>query len=464
MGLSFKTAPVDLRERVSLAVEQVPAALEALRAYEGVDGAVVLSTCNRFEVFADAKTDRQGADALQAFMKQAAGGHPQLGESAYLKRESAAFEHIVRVACSLDSQVLGEAQILGQVKRAFELAAEAGACTESLTNLLKRAIHAGKRVHEETAIGAESISLSTTALKAAASRVEDFASCSILLLGAGEMARLAAAYLREKGAANVTVVSRTPGNAQRLAESVGGRALPFDMRHEAMAKTDVAFVAVRGETPAICADELHAQRVLAGRRMAPLLIIDQGMPRNVEPACGKLDRVELMDLDALNREMDASRAARQKAAVAAERIAAAEVEAFATWYQQRFVAPTIKDIYAKAESAGSREVERARKALAKEAGRPLTAAETEILQMMAESIVKKVLHGPTVRLRKEAGRGGSSYYTSAARYLFGLDSYPVIDGVAPVCSRHCGRPACEGGCTSVAVPAAAAAPKGGADV
>ena len=444
MGLSFKTATVELRERVSLAPEDVGAALERLCGAEGVEGAVILSTCNRFEVFVDAKTDRQGMDALREFGHESGMSPDQLRDCVYFKREGSAFEHIVRVACSLESQVLGEAQILGQVKRAFELASGSGTCTEPLTNLFKQAIHAGKRVHEETDIGAESVSLSTTALKAAKTRLGTLAGKRVALVGAGEMARLAAVYLQEQGVGDLVVTSRTLANAQRIAQEFGGRAVPFDQRYQELAFCDAAFVALRGQDPAITADELAQARTAQARAAqaasptasstdTSLFIIDQGMPRNVEAACGSLPGVEVMDLDALNQEMEASRAARQRAAMNAERIAAQEAAEYAVWYQQRYVAPTIKDIYAKAEAVSAREVTRAKKSLAKEMGRPLSDQETQVLEMMADSVVKKILHGPTIRLRKEASQGDSSYYTAAARYLFGLDAYPVVNGAVTGC-------------------------------
>ncbi|MBQ9690656.1 MAG: glutamyl-tRNA reductase [Eggerthellaceae bacterium] len=445
MGLSFKTAPIELRERIALSTEETNSAIRGLIHEEGIDGASIISTCNRFEVYVDAKTDRLGIEVLKSHIFNH-DDSDELQKSLYVKRDAFAIRHIVRVASSLDSQVLGEAQILGQVKRAFEQSVELGASTQVLTHLFKQAIHAGKRVHEETAIGQASVSLSTMALKVLEGHLGHFSQNHIVVVGAGEMAQLALVYLQEKGVSRITITSPTFEHAKDLAKTYNAAAIPFETRYEALSYCDAAFVALRSDDAVIKEKELREARLKAKTTDRQLFIIDEGLPRNVESCCAEMEGVSVIDLDYLNTELDASREARKKAAFAAQQIVAEEVDAFNAWYQQQFVTPTIKDMYGKAEDVATREIERAKKALVKTFGRDLSNEESEILRMMGDSIVKKILHGPTKRLKKESQSADSAYYTTAARYLFGLDMWPLGGPRPPHCNKECKLEQCDMSC------------------
>ncbi len=240
MGISHKTAPIDERQRAALPEGALEASLLGIMDRPGVKEAVLLSTCNRVEAYVEAKSDRLGADALQAFFEN------QMGDafspsSFYLHRGVDAVQHVLRVVSSLDSQLLGEAQILGQMRCAFERAQEAGTCGEVLTELFKRALGLGKRVRTETMIGADSVSLSTVSHRIALDSVDDIAQAQVLLVGSGEMARLSARYLLDDGVGTLLVTSRTAGHADEFAAEFGIQAIPYDDRYEAAARCDVVF-------------------------------------------------------------------------------------------------------------------------------------------------------------------------------------------------------------------------------
>lgn len=438
MGASYKTAPIEVRERIAVRAEDLAAALDALLAAEDVDEAVVLSTCNRTEVYVDAKTDRSGAEALEAFFRVRLGEEPS-ASAFYVHRGIDAVQHVLRVVSSLDSMVLGEAQILGQTKRAYEAAAEARACGEVLTKLFKSALTLGKRVRSETAIGADSVSLSTTAVRAAAERLGGLAGKDVLLVGAGEMAKLAAAYLGECGAARFTVTSRTFQNAARLAAEHGAVAAPFDEVHALAAQADAVFCTTGAQHYVLDADALAQARRATGAEDRALVLVDESLPRNVDPACAQLAGVQLIDLEALRAIVDEGLAARMGAVGDVERMAAEAEEEFLGWMQLRDVVPTIKEMHAKAEAAAQKEVARTAKALAAARGCALDETERQALEALAAGLVKKILHGPTIRLRKEAETADSYYYTGAARYLFGLDAFPLGT------KRCCGQRTCEQG-------------------
>ncbi|NPD31895.1 glutamyl-tRNA reductase [Eggerthellaceae bacterium zg-997] len=438
MGASYKSASLEQRERIALADDQVPAALDRLLACEGVTEAVVLSTCNRTEAYVEAKNDRLGVQALEHLFGVAEEGLAEGG--LYLQRGMGAVRHLFRVACSLDSMVLGEAQILGQVKRAFEASSTHGACHEVLTRLFKAAIGLGKRVRTETAIGADSVSLSTAAYRAAATELGGLRNRPVLLVGAGEMARLAAAYLREGGAHPLYVVSRTIEHARQLADQVQGEARPFDERYRLAARCDAVFSMTAAPDAVIEGEPLARAREEAGTAGRPCAIVDQSVPRDVQPACADLPGVALYDIERLGSIIDEGMGRRMEAAREVERLAAEAESAFLSWMQERSVVPTIREMYEKGDQAVERELARACRTLAAARGQAISDDERATLEAFGKAVVKKLLHGPSIRLRKEAQSAESFYYTSSARYLFGLDTHPA----GTVCN-HCTDPSCHRG-------------------
>ena len=437
-GLSYKTAAIALREAAAVPSDEMHDALQGLVRIEGVKEAAVLSTCNRVEVVLEAKTDRLGAQAADAFFRGRMGDAYD-AEALYVERGDDAVHHLMRVVCSLDSQVLGEAQILGQVRCAYEQAQEAGTLGEMLTELLKRALHLGKLVRSETAIGSDSISISTVAHRVAANALDGLSNRRVLVVGSGDMARLLFNYLLEDGAGELLVTSRTSAHAASFARETGARAVAFADLHEVAATCDAVFAMTASETPVICAERLAAARREAGREDCQLVLVDEGLPRDIERACAELPCVELFDLEALTAIADDGLTQRMAAVPEVERLAEKAESSFLAWMQERLVTPTIKAIYEKGELTVAGELDRATRALEKERGEALTEAELQVLESYGKAIMKKLLHGPTIRLRKEAQTADSYYYTGAARYLFGIETFP------PGTNRTCHMRVCEKG-------------------
>lgn len=437
VGASYKSAPIEARERIAFSAGEIPGALSEITALKGVSEAVILSTCNRTEIYVDAKTDRMGLESLEAFVKARLGVTELDRGSFYLERSMDAARHLFRVVCSLESMVLGEAQILGQTKRAFEAAVASGACGDVLSRLFKGAISLGKRVRTETAIGSDSVSLSTTAFRAASQRFPDLENRKIVVLGAGEMARLALSYLLDAGARDITVATRTTEHARDLAEEMGIDHCAFSERYAHLGSADVVFSMTSAPRCVVESDRLAQARAAAKREGDPLVVIDESVPRDVDPACSDVPGVLLYDLERLSSIVDEGLSRRMAAVGEVERMVQEAGEEFFSWMQERSVAPTIKEMHEKGDIAVQKELKRLCKALASARGESVSADEAAMFEAFGSAIANKILHGPIIRLRKEAKTGESFYYTSSARYLFGLDSMPP--GTA---CGHCKDPSC----------------------
>jgi glutamyl-tRNA reductase len=425
-----------LRERLALDGAALSPALQALTASELVDEAVILSTCNRTEYYLDAKDMPKGLAVLRDFICSFYGlderEYASLRPHFYFKQGKEAVEHLFTVVASLDSQVLGEAQILGQVRTAFAAASAAGAVAKVFDKLFKQAIEVGRLVRTDTAIGAQSVSISTAAVNLVHQVYDKLSDLNVLLLGTGQMGRLAAQYLAEKGVPQLFLSSRHLDHAQALAEEMQGAlrqggsavaALPIEDLAQSLHRADVTISCTSASGYVIGpAMVREARRRRHGR---PLLLIDIALPRDVDPAVGEISDVFLYDLDDLGVMVDDNLKTRAGEAKKAEQIVAEQVDAFLSWIQAEQVTPTIKDLNQKLTMYAERERDRAAKALrGQHGGQPLTAAEQGVLDAMAASIVKKIMHGPMMRLRSQAGNPDSYRYTEACRYLFGLDVNP----------------------------------------
>ncbi len=436
-GASYKSAPIEAREKLAFSSGEISEALAEITKLKGINEAVILSTCNRTEIYVDAKTDRMGLESLESFVK-ARLGVDELDRGAFcVERSTDAARHLFRVVCSLESMVLGEAQILGQTKRAFEAAVAAGACGDVLSRLFKSAISLGKRVRTETAIGSDSVSLSTTAFKAAFQQFPDLESRRIVVLGAGEMARLALRYLLDAGARDIVVATRTTDHARDLAEEMGIGYCAFSDRYDHLGKADAVFSMTSAPRCVVEADRLAAARREADREGEPLVIVDESVPRDVDPSCGELSGVLLYDLERLSSIVDEGLSRRMAAVGEVERMVQEAGEEFFSWMQERSVTPTIKEMHEKGDITVQKELKRLCKALASARGEAVSADEIAMFEAFGSAIANKILHGPIIRLRKEAKTGESFYYTSSARYLFGLDAMPP----GTECG-HCKDPSC----------------------
>lgn len=414
LGLSHHTAGLSLRERLAFTAVEAQAALARPGgAADSIKELVLLSTCHRVELYA-AATGRD-FQALERFLSEARGVPVEaFSDCLYRYTGEAAIDHLFRVAAGLDSLVLGEPQILGQVTEALELARGQGAAGPLLTRLFHAALHAGRRARAETGISHNPASISSVALALAGQVVPDFSSAQVGILGAGEMAELAVEAARKRGAKRVTVVNRTRERALALAQRWGGEAAGFDELNQVLVKVDLLITST-GAPHTVIHTEMLAP-LLPERRGRPLAIIDIAVPRDVDVEIGGLPGVRLFDIDMLRAHLEHSLAAREAEAPKVEAILAEEKDLFLGYLRTLDVLPLIAGIREQAEAIRQAELERTLRRLP-----DLTPEERERLEAMTQALVKKLLHSPIARLRQEAGSPQAAHYVSAARGLFGLE-------------------------------------------
>lgn len=428
VGLNHQTAPVALREQLSLSGCALDMALQELGAGAGakqypdraglrriIHESVILSTCNRLELVATTGNPAVASETIPAFFAGLQGLsvdslHPHL----YFLDEQAAVEHLMRVAAGLESLVLGEPQILGQVTDAFTRAQGAGTTGLVLSQLFARAVHAGKRARSETAISRHSTSMSHAAANLAAAAHGDLQNADVLIVGAGEMAELAGTALHEKGARRVSCINRTYARAEWLARRFEGQALAWSRLSEALASADVIVTATGAPHTVIFRDDVA--RVLATRNGRPLVIVDIALPRDVEPATGDLPGVTLYDMDQLQEAVDANLAQRRAAIPQVEAIVRQEAGEFFCWLAGRQVVPVLVDLRCKVEAMAKVELDSAIRLL--DGSDPRT---QEAMTLLTHRLVRKLLHEPTVRLKTEAANGNGIVYADALRELFALN-------------------------------------------
>ncbi len=436
VGLNHHTAPVELREKLSLIQHGQPITLEELQIQSQphyVDGAtlpaerttpvgtaeleesVMLGTCNRLEIYALAAGDAaSGWATIEAFLECSCDITPEdLRPHLYFREGQAAIQHLMRVAAGLDSMILGEPQVLGQVAQAYNTAHEAGTTGPVLSHLFAQAVHAGKRARTETDISRYTTSASHAAVLLARDKVGDLSGAHILVVGAGEMAELALQALQMHGAQNVMCINRTYGRAESLAQQLGGHAFRWQQLDEALIWADLVITATGAPHTVIYAADVA--QVLPRREGRPLVFVDVAVPRDVEEAVDDLIGIERYDIDDLELTLDANLAQRQAAVPQVQSIVAAEVANFMDWLHSRQVAPVIVDLRHKAEALADAEVEQTLSRL-----KGLTHHDQEVIIRMAHRIVNKVLHEPTVRLKAYAAGGNGYGYAHAMRELFAL--------------------------------------------
>ena len=388
-GISHKQVPIGVREQLAVSAEQLPERLARLRAIPGVREVMLLSTCNRLEIFA-VTDQRTAADDLFRDLG------PLAAEHAVTRFEEEALVHLFRVTASLDSMVVGEAQIQGQVKEAHARAQEAGACGPALTRALSAALSAAKRVRTETAIARGAVSVSTIAVQLAHKLLGDIEGKSVLLVGAGEMAQLAARELRAAGARELLVANRSPEHAQELAREVDGVPVALEELPALLERADVVLCSTASQQPLVTRDLVA--RVIKARRYRPLFLIDLALPRNVDPAVNQLENVYVYDMDDLERVAAQNRGLREQEMQRAEAIVREEITVYARAKQERAAVPVLARLRAQAQALADSEVERALSLLGS-----LDERQRKSVRAMAAAIVNKLLHGPTARLRGEQG-------------------------------------------------------------
>lgn len=419
LGLNHQTAGLNLRERLAFSDEQLKSTLARLGCGNGacpqaISEMVILSTCNRVEIYAFSSDP--SFDALEDFLEEVQGvSRNEFSIHLYRLRGADAVTHLLQVAAGLDSMVLGETQILGQVTRAFELARGQNAAGPVLSRLFQTALHAGKRARAETGIGQNPASISSVAVRLAQQTVASLPAAQVLVLGAGEMAELAVEALRKRGVTRIQVVNRTLARARRLAGRWDGEAATFEKLPLALGQADIIITSTSAPHTIISPEMISKAR--SGR---PLVIIDIALPRDVDPAVGELPEVCLYDLDNLQAHLEKS-LARRESAVPQVEVIINEVQAeFNEYIHMLDVFPLIAELHQRAESIRQVELEKTLRRLPE-----LTEAERQHLQAMTRALVKKILHAPITRLRASAGGPQAAEHTAAARVLFALGSQPT---------------------------------------
>ncbi len=417
VGLSHRTAPVEVREKFATGADVLPTVLAHLRARPELKEVLFLSTCNRIEVLATPVAADRGSAAAQA-MREVLCQHAgvttgEIEQYLYASEGEAAIRHVFRVAASLDSMVLGEPQILGQVKDAYDAAMTAGTLSNFLGRCVSRAFTVAKRVRTETALGAGTVSISSVAVDLARNIFGDLSNHTVLLLGAGEMAEAAAKSLG-KGARHIRVCNRSFERGAGLANAIGGDAVQWDALGDELTRADVVVASTASRTYVVTVDLV--KRAMKARKGRTLFFVDIAVPRNVEPEVHKIDNVYVYNVDDLEQEVARGLSARHAEVAAAEAIVDKELKEFLAWARGLDVAPTVVALRAKTRAVLLAELERSLATRLKH----LPEGDRAALTQMMESAANKLLHAPTTRLRASAAADDVTDYVQALNHLFDL--------------------------------------------
>jgi glutamyl-tRNA reductase len=416
VGLSHRTAPIELREQVDFATRDVSGAVRALAGKRTTDECVLLSTCNRVEIYAAAADPGAARAGIGRFVAEYHGVPiERLDPHLYLQRDAAATRHLFRVASGLESLVIGEPQILGQVKAAYQIAAGEQTTGPLLNRLFHSALATGKRVRAETGIGEGAVSVSYAALSLARKIFGDLSGLSALVLGAGEMAKLTATHLQSQHVRDLVVSSRTMRSAAALAARVGGRAIPWDHIGRALEASDIVVTATGATDPILTRDRVQA--VMRSRRNRPLFIIDIAVPRDVEPGAGELEEVFLYNIDDLQSIVSESVARRTQQIEHADTIVSAEVERFVVWLRSRHAVPTVVALRQHFEDVRRSELKRLEPKLGG-LGPEARARVEDVTRLLVE----KLLIAPTEQLKSAPDQRTIDDWADALTRLFSLSA------------------------------------------
>ncbi|MGQ9583995.1 MAG: glutamyl-tRNA reductase [Anaerolineae bacterium] len=414
VGLNHKIAPVEVRERLAVSASHLPGTLGQLLGIPGVEEAAVLSTCNRLELYVAADGATSTRERITSFLAQRAGLEVKdLAAYLYVYEGDACARHLGRVAAGLDSLLVGEYEIQGQVKGALQAAVEAGASKAKITALFQHALRAGKMVRTRTDIGLGEKSLADVVVWVAEEHLTDLASRKALVIGAGKMGKLAARTLARSGFHWLFIANRTFDKARELAAEVGGDAVHFDGLAGALRRADLV-VSSTG-APHIVLHEADVRAALEGRGGARLVVLDLAVPRDVDPAVANLPGVALYDMDDLIEVVARRHPVAAPAMAAAEAIVERMVEEYCTWLHEREMAPLICALRAQAEAIRQGELEKALSRL-----QHLSERDQEVVRALSKSLTHKLLHTPTARL-KECNAPEAHRYAEAAAFLFDLE-------------------------------------------
>jgi glutamyl-tRNA reductase len=419
-GLNHKTAPIEIRERLAFGEPQIPAALERLLNLPSVGEGLILSTCNRVEVWAVAREPREGLEQIKRFLLD---HRPDLAEEQvlpclYSHAHHLAIRHLLRVTSSLDSMIVGEPQILGQVKEAFEIALNTKSTGVILNKVFKKAISVAKRVRTETGIAENAVSISFAAVELAKKVFEPLTDKEVLVLGGGEMAELALRHLMGNGVGRIRISNRSHPQAVALAEEFGGQPIPFDQFPSELSQADIVLCSTGAPHYLVTPDQVR--EALRHRRNRPIFLIDISVPRNIDPEVNRLNNVFLYDIDDLQSVVNQNLQERRREAHKAEAIVAEEIEGLLRWLKSLEVVPTVVALRDRAETIRKDEVERLLNRLSV-SGAPVSAELQDAVERMSSAIIAKLLHAPMTMLKMEAAENDGPLFIEAARRLFDLN-------------------------------------------
>jgi glutamyl-tRNA reductase len=411
IGVNHKTAPIEVRERLAIPESQLPEVLRSFTQYPGVQEGLILSTCNRVELLA--RTQNGGAD-LRGFLGDLFRmDHSLMDPHLYEYREKDAVRHVFRVTSSLDSMVVGEAQILGQVKEAYATARAIGAVNSQLDQLLTRAFAVAKRVRTETAVGSSAVSVASVAVELAKKIFGSLNGKHVYLVGAGKMTELAARHLLANGAASIFVANRTYDRAIRLAQKFDGQAIEFSRLYETCDRADIVITST-GAPHAIFRRE-HGELFLSRRKNRPMFFIDIAVPRDVDPGMNKLDGIFVYDIDDLQQAIASHVADRKKEAEKADVIINDEVERFQARIKTLDVVPTIVSLQDHLETIRQAEIDRVRGRLG-----TISPEQELAIEALTRGIVNKIMHTPISALKTAARDSEATTVVELVRRLFNL--------------------------------------------
>jgi glutamyl-tRNA reductase len=414
-GVNHQTAAVDLREKLCTLLPEADESYPVLFSYPEIREALFYTTCNRVEVVCVTNAGEGAASLLSSFFAR----HPEvspeaLAKSLYIYRDQEAVRHLFRVAASLDALVVGEPQILGQVKEAYRQATKHKATGAILNRLLHKTFSVAKRVRTETGIGDHAVSVSYAAVALGKKIFGDLKGKNVLLLGAGEMAELALEHLKGQGAGGIVIANRTLTRGLSLAQRFGGEAVSLEELEPQLLTADVLLSSTGSATYLLTREQVKV--VMRRRKQRPLFMIDIGVPRDLEPSINDLDNVYLYNIDDLKEVVEENRERRQESAIQAERLVTAETLKFMDWLKTLSVYPTIISLKEKAQTICQAELKKTLGHLG-----PLTPEQEQALEVMTESITNKLLHDPIVFLKGNHHHKRGEAELSIVRRLFNLD-------------------------------------------
>lgn len=415
VGLNHRTADLEIRERAAVQEGRLPELLREISENPAIKETMIISTCNRVEMIARANDLNDGLAALESFIVTGSGlTQTQLKDKLYRYTDSQAVRHLFRVACSLDSMILGEPQILGQVKNSYSLATEARTVGAYLNTLLQATFHVAKRVRSETSIGEYSVSASSAAVELARKVLGDLKNSSILIVGAGKMGEMTIRHLASSGAGVIRVTNRSPEAAAALAAQFNGSAVPFPELPHWIARSDIVIVSTGA--PNVVLSRAMADSIMRERKHAPIVLVDLSVPRNIDPSVAELDGVFCYDIDDLGAVVEGSLQERRKAAVLAEKIIEQEVDSVCFRLRSLDVTPVVAQIQTRIDEICKGELER----YLRKSG-PRNEKEVQELHSMVARIAGKIAHPLITQLRANSqDPENREAYVSTIRRIFGI--------------------------------------------